>query len=62
MDLAFTIWACLLFVFAAIMVLGIVFDKVWVVKTGVAGLILEFAAIFILMIIRKYIEVSNGNI
>lgn len=62
MDLAWTIWACLIFIFLAIMVLGMLFDKKWLACTGIVGLILEGAALFILIIIGKYIEISNGNI
>lgn len=60
MELAFTIWGCLIFVFAAILVLGILFDKNWLVYIGITGFILEFAALFILMIIGKYIETIKG--
>ena len=62
MALAWTIWACLIFIFLAIMVLGMAFDKIWLAYTGIVGLILEGAALFILVIIGKYIEISNGNI
>lgn len=59
MELAWTIWGCLIFVFVAIMVLGMVFEKDWLVYTGVTGLIFELAALFNLIIINAYI---NGTV
>lgn len=62
MALAWTIWACLMVVFGAIIILGIIFDKLWLAYIGGTGLILGMAALFILTIIGIYIDVSNGNI
>lgn len=59
MALAWTIWGCLIFTFVAIMVLGMVFEKDWLIYIGITGVILELAAVFILMIINAYI---NGEV
>lgn len=63
MELAWTIWACLIFVFAAILVIGMLFGKTWLGYIGTIGLILELAVLFILIIIGIYLDtISNGNI
>ena len=63
MALAWTIWACLIFVFIAILILGWVFDIDWLLYTGIVGLILEMAALFVLVIIDSYLKgtIINGN-
>ena len=63
MALAWTIWACLIFIFIAIMILGYMFEIDWLMYLGAVGLILEFAALFVLAIIGSYLngEITNGN-
>ena len=56
MALAWTIWGCLVFVFAATTMIGMVFEKDWLMHISLIGFILELAAGFILMIINAYIN------
>lgn len=63
MALAWTIWGCLMVVFGVIIILGNVFDKLWLAYIGGTGLILGLAALFILTIIGIYLDtISNGSV
>ncbi|MCH5167883.1 MAG: hypothetical protein J1F35_08395 [Erysipelotrichales bacterium] len=59
MGLVWSIWCCLIFVFVGILIIGIVFEKNWLVYIGLIGFIFEILSIFILMIITAYPDVIN---